>query len=914
MPSNEKPRTLNLGLGAVIACLAVTMIVLFHRSFGANQTLFSNDGPLGAISAESLRMPGAFKGVWNDLNWVGVESIGAAPLYSVFIDIVLGTLNFSKFFVPLALLTLGLGAWAFFRSLKFHPAVCLLGALASALNMNTFSHSCWGLGTRALVLASAFFAMAAVQASFGRQAWAKVCLGGLAVGMAVMEGFDVGAIFSIYVAAFVVATTAARSEKIGVAGIAQGVWRVAVVAVVAAFFAIHIVNILIGTQIKGVAGTQQDDKTKEDRWDFATQWSLPKKEFLRVLVPGLFGYRMDTPGGGNYWGDVGQDPTIPKLLEDARSSQEAVRKQAEMALQSRFMRHSGAGEYAGVLVVLLAAWAVGQSLRGGQSPFSATERRMVWFWTAMAVVSVLFAFGRHAPFYRIVYALPYFSTIRNPIKFMHTFQMALLVLFGYGLQIFWMRYVSGARDAMSAALTQWKNWWAVARGFERTWVYALLAVIGGATVMWLIYAGSRGEVETHLKLTGFSPEQAPAIVSFSLREVGLFMIFLIASCALMVFAMSGFFGGRREKLALILFGALLFVDLARANAPWIIYYDYREKYASNPVIDMLRARPFEARVTTPQFQLPKEFHLLSMMANEWLQHHYQYFNIQSLDVVQMPRVPEDMRAYRTALNGPPTRLWQLTNTRYLLTAAAMAEPLNQQLDPAQRRFRIATTFDIVPRPGVAQPSRIEDFTALTKTNGQFAIIEFTGALPRAKLYSNWLSATNDDAALKQLADPAFDPWKQLLVAADLPAPKSETATNSAPGEVTFKSYAPKKIVLEANAAVPAVLLLNDKHHPAWKVFVDGQPATLLRCNYLMRGVQLAAGRHEVEFRYEPPLTTLCVSFAALAFGIGLIGYLAATRGKGDAPAESSITPAPPAPSAPGGQAPAKPPEQRRKRR
>ena len=56
-------------------------------------------------------------------------------------------------------------------------------------------------------------------------------------------------------------------------------------------------------------------------------------------------------------------------------------------------------------------------------------------------------------------------------------------------------------------------------------------------------------------------------------------------------------GGRETKT---------FVDLARANSPWIIYYDYREKYASNPVIDMLRARPFEARITTPQFQTSSE--------------------------------------------------------------------------------------------------------------------------------------------------------------------------------------------------------------------------------------------------------------------------------------------------------------------
>ena len=896
--------------------LAVLLGVLFFRSFLPGQTLFSNDGPLGAISAEYLKMPAAFKGVWADLNWVGAESISAAPLYSVFLDIVLGTIGFSKFFVPLALATLGLGAWAFFRSLGFHTAVCGLGAIATALNMNTFSHSCWGLGTRALVLAFAFFGMAALQSAWSGRALAKVCLAGLAIGMCVMEGFDVGALFSMYVAAFGVCSAmslcATWDAKGLVAGMLTGAWRVAVVAVVAVIFAIHIVNILIGTQIKGVVGTQQDEKAKIERWDFATQWSLPKKELLRVLIPGLFGYRMDSPNGGNYWGDVGQDPSVPGLLEATRDPREEVRNQAGQALQTRFMRHSGAGEYAGVLVVLLALWAVAQAARGAQGAFSAIERRMVWFWTVMAVVSVLFAFGRHAPFYRILYALPYFSTIRNPIKFMHLFQMALLVLFGYGLQAFWLRYVAGARDAASSLQTQFKNWWALCRGFERNWVWGMGAALGASAVGWLMYAASRQEVSVHLQKTGFGPEQAAGIVSFSLHEVGFFIFFLALTGSLIALAMSGYFGGRRAKLAALVFGLLLVVDLGRANAPWIIYYDYQEKYASNPVIDFLRAKPYEARVITPRLRQLEQFQTLSAVANEWLQHHYQYYNIQSLDVVQMPRVPEDMRAYQTALSGSPTRLWQLTNTRYLLTATPIVEMLNQQMDPALRRFRVAMAFDFGAKPGVTQPKRVEDLAVVVRTNGANGLIEFTGALPRVKLYAHWLSVTNDEATLKQLADPAFDPARQVLVAAELPVPKTGAATNADAGTVVFKNYQPKRLQLTANATTPAILLLNDKHHPAWKVFVDGKPQPLLRCNYLMRGVQLEPGAHEVEFRFEPPIGTLYVSFAALVFGIGVVGFLAFTRNTAASAAplpsaptstspDSAATPAPGAPpkSAPG---------------
>ena len=78
---------------------------------------------------------------------------------------------------------------------------------------------------------------------------------------------------------------------------------------------------------------EQDSATKEKQWNFATQWSLSKAETLRVLIPGLFGYRMDTPEGGNYWGKVGQDMAVPDLFKAAQDPNPEVRKQAAAILR-----------------------------------------------------------------------------------------------------------------------------------------------------------------------------------------------------------------------------------------------------------------------------------------------------------------------------------------------------------------------------------------------------------------------------------------------------------------------------------------------------------------------------------------------------------------------------------------------------
>jgi hypothetical protein len=89
--------------------------------------------------------------------------------------------------------------------------------------------------------------------------------------------------------------------------------------------------------------------------------------------------------------------------------------------------------------------------------------------------------------------------------------------------------------------------------------------------------------------------------------------------------------------------------------------------------------------------------------------------------------------------------------------------------------------------------------------------------------------------------------------------------------------------LQAKAGCPAVLLLNDRYDSDWKVWVDGKPETLLRCNYLMRGVYLQPGAHAVEFRFQPPVGTLYVSLVAGFVSLLLIGYLALGQGKDTAP-------------------------------
>ena len=871
-------------LMVALLILSGVLVTLFWRSSQPGQALFANDAPLGWKQAYAAWAASHFFGTWLDLNWIGIEAPSAPLDLSSALFLVLGgtrdAVVFNNLYAPASLLFLGLGAWFFCRQLGFAPAVCVLTGLAAALNSDALSYACWGLPTLTLGLGFFCFALGLLAAPRDHRSWIRLCLAGLAVGLCVMESYDSGAILSLYVAAFVVYRGWFDGVGSAPARLGRGALQVALVAVCAALISMQTIGTLIATQIKGVAGMAQDAQTRERRWMVATQWSLPKQETLRLIIPGLFGYRMDTPGGGNYWGAVGRDAAWEAYL--AQPNPDPARQPHPIGL-----RHSGAGFYAGVLVVLIAVWAVFQSLRRKDSRFEPQERRVVLFWACAAVISLLLAFGRYAPFYQFFYALPYFSTIRMPIKFLHPLNLCLVILFGYGLNALWRRHVRVTPPRLQPVIVHLHDWWKSAPAPDRRWTVGMIGVFGAGLLAWLFYASSNTALVRYLGRVGFGPSPArlaESIARFSIGEVGWFVLFLTLSIGLMVLILSGALSGRRAAWAGLLTGLLLVGDLVRANVPWVVYYDYEEKYAANPVLELLRRKPHEYRVTSELAPLTRKYMMYDRLYDEWLQRLFPYYRIRSLDIIQMARTPELDDAYLGAFLRPTSnslarigRLWQLTNTRLVLGPAQAADFYNQQYDPLHKRFRALTNFHVLTKPNFPRgisldETPVEKLTASLDPAGQFALFEFTGALPRAKLFTRWQVSTNDQEVLARLADPLFDPNEELLVGTELVASES-TTTNATAGPVELELSEPKHVRLRTQSETAAVLLLNDRYHPSWKVSVDGKPEALLRCNFIMRGVQVPPGSHTVEFRFEPPVRAFYLSLTAVLAGLVLCGVL-----------------------------------------
>jgi hypothetical protein len=869
-------------VGMFLLLLAV-LVLLFHGVWPEGHTLFSNDGPLGRLISDCHRLPERFFGCWSDLNSIGFSGGAAPPGISVGLQYLLKPVWFSKLYALISLLILGLGAWCFFSQMRLTPLAARLGGLAAALNSCFFSVSCWGVAAQSIAAGLSFFALAALANNTGRLRWWRVVLAGFAVGLCVVDGADVGAIFSLFVAAWVVwqswiagGTSAQRIAKVSL--------RLVVIVLCAGFIAAQAISSLVSTSINGTAakGTTYSDEqqqavdTKQGRWDWATQWSLPVPETAGLVFPGLFGYRLDTPGGGAYWGDIGQAPAVTRYLENGRAG----------PVPEGFIRYSGGGFYAGVLVVVVAFWALAQSFRRKDSVFNLAQRRWLWFWLALAVISLLLAYGRFAPVYQMVYPLPYFSSIRNPIKFIYLVSLALIVMFACGVDGLQRRYMP-ASDGAAIGWPGLAAVWGKIGKQEKNWLWGCVAILGLTLLGWFQYASARPGLVDYMRSVQLG-DTAESTADFSIRQVGWFVLFLVLSIVLLAAIFGGVFTWTRARWGGLAMGLLLVADLGRANLPWIVCWNYQDKYASNPIVQILRAQPYEHRVTYLPGDIPPNLpDLNGIYRREWLQQQFPYYNIQTLDIVDMPRKPADFVAYVCGPKMSPDgsgnqsylQMWRLTNTRYVLGLVDNLASWNHIIGQSNQLLRVVARFNLIPKPGLTNATAPADWTVAPDDQGAFALFDYTGALPRVQLFSRWQVQTNDQALLTRLFTPDFDPYHNVLLSGGLPPGATAPALPGNPGTVNFVSYAPRDIVLKSDAPAASVLLLNDHYDPNWKVFVDGQPQPLLRCNFIMRGVYLHAGAHTIEFRHQPPFGLLYVSLTAI--GISLLVLTVVLFGRSD---------------------------------
>jgi Bacterial membrane protein YfhO len=119
-----------------------------------------------------------------------------------------------------------------------------------------------------------------------------------------------------------------------------------------------------------------------------------------------------------------------------------------------------------------------------------------------------------------------------------------------------------------------------------------------------------------------------------------------------------------------------------------------------------------------------------------------------------------------------------------------------------------------------------------------------------------------DNALHRMTASDFDAFKTVIVD-QAPA---NTVAESGNATAEIRRYENEVVDIDAALDAPRILVLTDSFDPGWRVYVDGKEEKIFRANAFFRAVSLLAGKHRVEFRYEPlsfmigaaiSLATLC---------------------------------------------------------
>lgn len=110
-----------------------------------------------------------------------------------------------------------------------------------------------------------------------------------------------------------------------------------------------------------------------------------------------------------------------------------------------------------------------------------------------------------------------------------------------------------------------------------------------------------------------------------------------------------------------------------------------------------------------------------------------------------------------------------------------------------------------------------------------------------------VSNANDEILAVGKIDPA-----RTAVVNDEFKDKLSGFTPKGGGTIKLTSYEPNDLVYETDAPSEQLAVFSEIYYPSgWKVTIDDQPADYFRANYMLRAMRVPAGKHKIEFRFEP---------------------------------------------------------------
>lgn len=92
-------------------------------------------------------------------------------------------------------------------------------------------------------------------------------------------------------------------------------------------------------------------------------------------------------------------------------------------------------------------------------------------------------------------------------------------------------------------------------------------------------------------------------------------------------------------------------------------------------------------------------------------------------------------------------------------------------------------------------------------------------------------------------------------------------------KIVLTSYAPNKLVYQTSASKPGVVVFSEIYYPGWKATIDGKSTDIARADYILRAMNVPAGKHQIEMSFDPESLKITETIAFISVGLLLVGII-----------------------------------------
>ncbi|MCB9003658.1 MAG: flippase [Ardenticatenaceae bacterium] len=581
-------------------------------------------------------------------------------------------------------------------------------------------------------------------------------------------------------------------------------------------------------------------------------YAFPARRALAFVMPNFFG----SPAMQSY-----TDAFTGKTVALPGTSEWGIKNYVE------------GGAYLGILplfLVLLSLFSVISnqwSVASGQLPATSNQqpttndrRAQTGFFAAMSVLSLAFIFG--TPLYALIYyGLPFADQIRTPFRWVFPLSLFTAVLAGFGMDVLQRLEIRDWRLRRQPPISNLQSLISLLAGLA---FWGGLLLIAGLFASRAAYASVEPLVERlfhGLALADLAFPDARAFYSFEFRQLFILGLMLVATGTVLRVSRCPIYV-RGIPIWLFMAAAALMLDLFVANVGFNTAVDPALLDYKPDLVQWLEQQPGEWRITSFAPHGDKPFNANS----GWL---YDLQDIRGYDSI----IPRQFVDYMSAIE--PQNELQYNRIQPIVNWESLNSPL---LDVLNVKYIITSETIDLPK------------LQLAWQGDGLRVYENLAVAPRAYTLPQSSTVLADDvlAALTQ-----FDPRNYVVVEIGdwkLPVSNLQSPISNLYSPATIDHYDNREVLVSAEVAEPAWLILNDSYFAGWKAYVrpynttesDEIEVPITRVNGNFRGVMLDAGHWTVRFRYSPASFQLggllsAMGVIVLLFGLVVWGWQAIVK-------------------------------------